>query len=70
VLTQIFEDGEHPVAYYSKSFTRDERKRGSNELEMIGVIKALDHFRPFIWGVDFDLLSDNMGALGLVKAPG
>jgi hypothetical protein len=28
---------------------------------MIGVIKAWDHFRPFIWGVDFDLLSDNMG---------
>jgi hypothetical protein len=61
VLTQQFEDGEHPVAYYSKAFTRDEGKWGSNELEMIGVIKALDHFRPYIWGVDFDLLSDNMG---------
>ena len=61
VLTQVFEDGEHPVAYYSKAFTRDEGRWGSNELEMIGVIKALDHFRPFIWGEDFDLLSDNMG---------
>ena len=60
VLTQIFDDGEHPVAYYSKSFTVDEAKWSSNELEAIGVIKVLDHFRPYIWGVDFELLSDNM----------
>jgi transposase InsO family protein len=60
VLTQVFDDGEHPVAYYSKKFTQDEGKWSSNELEAIGVIKALDHFRPYVWGVDFDLLSDNM----------
>ena len=60
VLTQIFDDGEHPVAYYSKTFTVDEAKWSSNELEAIGVIKVLDHFRPYIWGVDFSLLSDNM----------
>ena len=59
-MTQLFEDGEHPVAYYSKAFTVDEAKWSSNELEAIGVIKVFDHFRPYIWGVDFDLLSDNM----------
>jgi hypothetical protein len=50
VLTQKFEDGEHPVAYFSKKFSRDESKWGANELESIGVIKTLDHFRPYIGG--------------------
>ena len=60
VLSQEFEDGEHPVAYYSRSFHESERMGDSSELEAIGVIKALDHFYPYIYGVDFDLQSDNM----------
>jgi hypothetical protein len=67
-LSQNFEDGEHPVAYYSKKFTEDEAKWTSNELEAIGVIKALDHFRPYVWGADFDLRTDNMTVhLGWLK---
>jgi transposase InsO family protein len=59
VLSQEFGDGWHPVSYYSKKFTVPEGKWSSNELEAIGVIKALDHFRPYLYGVDFELVSDS-----------
>ncbi len=51
---------EHPIAYFSKQFTKEERLWGSTELEAIGVIKCLDEFRPYVYGVDFTLRTDSV----------
>ena len=60
VLSQAYEGKEHPVAYFSQKFTKDESKWSSTELEAIGVLKALDHYRCYVYGVDFDVRCDSL----------
>ena len=61
VCSQIFDDGkEYPVAYFSKKYSKEEAVWAPTELEAIGVIKTLDHFRPMIYGTDFLVRTDNM----------
>jgi hypothetical protein len=68
VLSQKFDDGIHPVAFYSKKYSEAESRYTGNGLEAIGVIKALDHFRPYIYGMDFELVSDSQNvALAWVR---
>jgi hypothetical protein len=59
----MHEDGEHPVAFFSKKFGKAERNWSSTELEAIGIIRALDHFRPYIHGQDFKLRTDNAACM-------
>jgi hypothetical protein len=63
VLSQDFQDGEHPVAYYSKKFAKEIQGWDSTHLEAIGILKSLDHFRPYIGGVDFILRNDNQSVV-------
>jgi hypothetical protein len=40
----------HPVAYYSATFSPTEQNYNAHDLEFLGVIKAIDHWRPYlIW---------------------
>ncbi len=48
VLSQQYEGTEHPVAYYSKRYSTAEGKRSSMELEALGIVYTLEHWRPYI----------------------
>jgi len=40
----------HPVAYYSATFSPTEQNYDAHDLKFLGVIKAIDHWRPYlIW---------------------
>ena len=40
----------HPVAYYSAMFSPTEQNYNAHDLKFLGVIKAIDHWRPYlIW---------------------
>lgn len=61
VLSQVGPDGkEHPVCYFSKKFGKAESKWDSIYLEAMGLIKALDFFRPYIYGRHFLCRTDSM----------
>src|ERR1700682_5918576 len=55
----------HPVAYYSATFTPTERNYDIYERELLAVIKAITHWRPYlIWTKDpFTVLTDHANLL-------
>lgn len=67
VLTQDFPDGEHVVAYTSRSLKGRESKYSATELECLGVLHAVEAFRPFVEGYRFDLITDHSSLRWLLK---
>ena len=60
VLEQKQEDGMlHPVAYASRTLTKHERKYSITELEALGVVWALKHFRAYLWGHRCTVFTDH-----------
>ena len=51
VLEQIQDySASHPIAYASWTVLIHEKKYGITELEALGVVWALTHFRVYLWG--------------------
>ena len=40
----------HPIAYASRTVSKHEKNYGITELEALGVVKAVKHFRPYLFG--------------------
>ena len=60
VLSQIDKDGvEHPVSYASRSCNPAEKNYGSCEGECLAVVWATQHFREYIFGSPFTLVTDH-----------
>jgi hypothetical protein len=51
VLLQKKEDGKkHPIAYYSKTLSAAERNYDVYDLELLAIVNAMDHWRPYLAG--------------------
>jgi hypothetical protein len=51
VLLQKKEDGKkHPIAYYLKTLSAAERNYDVYDLELLAIVNALDHWRPYLAG--------------------
>jgi hypothetical protein len=51
VLLQKKEDGKkHPIAYYSKTLSAAERNYNVYDLELLAIVNAMDHWRPYLAG--------------------
>ena len=59
VLSQVFEDGEHPIAYASRSNNPAEKNYTSFKGELLAVVWACEHFRYQLLGRAFTLHSDH-----------
>jgi RNase H-like domain found in reverse transcriptase/Integrase zinc binding domain len=55
----------HPIAYYSATFTETERNYDIYERELLAIIKAITHWRPYlIWTKEpFTILTDHANLL-------
>ncbi|KMQ86352.1 retrovirus-like pol polyprotein, partial [Lasius niger] len=59
ILLQKQEDGQWaPVAYYSQVTNRSESNYHSFELEMLAVVKAIEHFHIYLFGLEFSVITD------------
>ena len=53
------EEGEHVVAYASRKFNAAERNYPAFERELLAVVWSMKHFRPYLYGQHFVVVTDN-----------
>lgn len=58
ILTQVTEEGEKVVQYYSRQTTEDEKKYHSFELELLAIVSSLMRFRLYLLGIIFRIVTD------------
>ena len=67
VLTQKYEDGQHPILYLSRSLSEAERKWAARELEALGVVWAVTKLRPYLEGAEFTVQTDHESLQWLMR---
>lgn len=58
ILSQVFDGAEHPVAYASRQLNEAEQKYGATEQECLAVVWAVRHFRCYLYGRHFKIITD------------
>ena len=70
VLAQRQEDNSiKPIAYASRSLQPHEKNYGITELEGLGVVWAVKHFRPYLYGHTCDVYTDHAALTSLLNTP-
>ena len=59
VLTQMHEDGEHPVVYISRVLTAQEQNYSATERECLTLLWAIKRLRPYLEGYKFTAITDH-----------
>jgi transposase InsO family protein len=59
VLSQVQDGRETVIGYYSKLLSDSERKYCITKREFLGVVKAVQHFKPYLYGQNFLIRTDN-----------
>jgi len=59
VLTQEFEDGEHPIAYLSHKLNDTEKNYPVHALELMAIVMCLDKWRCYLEGSMFQVRTDH-----------
>jgi phage anti-repressor protein len=67
VLSQCLGGQERVVAYYSKTFSSCQRNYCVTRRELLAVIMAVSHFKPYLYGRRFKLRTDHASLIWLSK---
>ncbi|XP_071051474.1 uncharacterized protein [Onthophagus taurus] len=59
VLSQVVNGEEHVVCYLSRSLLRTERNYSTTERECLAVLWAIEKLRPYLEGVQFQVITDH-----------
>lgn len=59
ILSQKFGDHDHPISYASRQMNQAERNLSTTERECLAVIWAVKHFRCYLLGRRFTLITDH-----------
>ncbi|KAM7300927.1 putative polyprotein of retroviral origin [Ixodes scapularis] len=58
VLAQVLDGQEHPIAFASRQLNEAEKRYGATEQECLGVVWAVCHFRCYLFGRHFRVITD------------
>ena len=67
VLSQMVDKVERPIAYASRRTTKAEANYGSSHLEIAAVLYGIGHFKHYLEGAPFRLVTDHAPLLQLIK---
>jgi hypothetical protein len=54
----VLHQGAGPVAFFSRAISARHAKLATYEREIIGLVQALRHWRPYLWGRCFLICTD------------
>lgn len=60
VLEQIAEGRPNPIAFFSRKLSKSESKYSTFDRELLAVYLAVRHFKHFLEGISFTILTDHM----------
>jgi hypothetical protein len=66
-LGAVISQDKHPIAYASRTLNETEQKYNTTEKELLGILYALDQFRPYIYGRKFKLETDHQPLTWIAK---
>ena len=68
VLQQKQQDGEwRPTCFASRFLTDFKKKYSINELELLVMVWAIEHFKNYVFGVQFKVVSDHKALKSVLK---
>ena len=68
VLQQSQTNGEwRPICFASRFLSVFESKYSINEIELLAIVWAVEHFRNYVYGVQFRIISDHKAILSVLK---
>lgn len=59
VLSQITDGQDRPIAYASRTLNDSEKRYHTTERELLAIIYGVQHFRPYLLGQDFTIITDH-----------
>jgi hypothetical protein len=48
-----------PIAYFSKHLSKTERNYSTSERELLAIVLSVEHFKEYVYGRQFRILSDH-----------
>ena len=67
-LEQLQADQWKTIAFASRFMNNHEMKYSTNKLELLGVVCATEHFRNYLYGTEFQIVTDNKALLSALSA--
>jgi hypothetical protein len=58
-FSAVLHQGDGPLAYFSRPFATRHLKLAAYEQELIGLVQAVHHWRPYLWGRSFQVRTDH-----------
>ena len=59
ILSQPYDDGDHPIAYISRTLDKYEQKYAASELECLAIVWAVEQFRVYLGSNKFIIYTDH-----------
>ena len=59
VLSQVHQGYERVIAYFSQALSKPERNDCTIRHELLLIVKAIDHFHPYLYGRNFTIRTDH-----------
>ena len=70
MLKQLDCEGWKTVAFASRFLNGKEERYSINELELLGVVWAIEYFKYYLFGKTFTVLTDHRALLSILKSHG